>query len=34
MNVADTLPYMFDVSTRVTSNRPVIAERAVYGNMR
>jgi len=31
-NVADTVPGVFEVSTRVTSNIPVIAERAMYGD--
>ncbi len=33
-NVADSLPDVWEVSTRVTSSRPVIAERAVYGSDR
>lgn len=33
-NVADTLPGEWSVSTVVTSDRPVIAERAMYGNGR
>ncbi|MHB8894006.1 MAG: DUF5719 family protein [Candidatus Geothermincolia bacterium] len=33
-NVADTVPNDWSVSTKVTSNAPVIAERAVYGNNR
>lgn len=34
VNVADFVPDNFSVSTKVTSNRPVIAERAVYWNNR
>ena len=33
-NVADTVPGTWSVSTKVTSNAPVIAERACYGNNR
>ena len=33
-NVADTVPSTWSVSTRVTSNQPVIAERAMYWNNR
>jgi len=33
-NVADTVPDNWEVSTRVTSNRGVIAERAMYGGSR
>jgi hypothetical protein len=32
--VADTVPDNYSVSTRVTSDEPVVAERAVYGNNR
>ncbi len=30
--VADTVPNVWDVSTKVTSDRPVVAERSMYGN--
>jgi len=33
-NVADTVPGQFEVSTKVTADRPVVAERAMYGNGR
>ncbi len=33
-NVADTVPREWSVSTRVSSDAPVIAERAMYGNHR
>ena len=33
-NVADTVGQVWEVSTRVTSDKPVIAERAMYGNGR
>jgi hypothetical protein len=33
-NVADTIPDEWSVSTRVTSDSPVIAERSMYGNGR
>ena len=33
-NVADTVPGQWEVSTRVTADRPVFAERAMYGNNR
>jgi C1A family cysteine protease len=33
-NVADTVPGQYEVSTKVVSNRPVVAERAMYGNNR
>ncbi len=33
-NVADTVPGRWQVSTRVTADRPVFAERAMYGNNR
>ncbi|MHB8896222.1 MAG: DUF5719 family protein [Candidatus Geothermincolia bacterium] len=32
--VADTVPSQWSVSTKVTSDKPVIAERAMYGNNR
>jgi hypothetical protein len=32
VNVADTVPNQWSVSTRVVSNNPVIAERAMYWN--
>jgi hypothetical protein len=31
-NVAETVPGVYEVSTKVTSNKPVIAERAMYGD--
>jgi len=31
-NVAETVPGVYEVSTKVTSNAPVIAERAMYGD--
>ncbi len=31
-NAGETVPGSWDVSTRVTSSKPVVAERAVYGN--
>jgi hypothetical protein len=31
-NVAETVPGIYEVSTEVTSNVPVIAERAMYGD--
>jgi hypothetical protein len=31
-NIADTVPYEWQVSTKVTANRPVVAERAMYGD--
>jgi hypothetical protein len=31
-NVAHTVPGVYDVSARVTSDRPVVAERAMYGD--
>jgi DMSO/TMAO reductase YedYZ molybdopterin-dependent catalytic subunit len=34
INVADTLPNDWQVSTKVTSDKPVVAERAVYWNGR
>ena len=34
LNVADTVPGEYSVSTLVTSDRPVIAERAMYGSGR
>jgi Peptidase_C39 like family/Family of unknown function (DUF5719) len=34
VNVADVVPNTWEVSTRVTANRPVIAERAMYGGGR
>jgi hypothetical protein len=33
-NVADSVPGSWEVSTRVSSNRPVVAERSMYGNNR
>ncbi len=33
-NVADTVPGAWQVSTKVHSNKPVVAERAMYGNGR
>ena len=33
-NVASTIPDCWEVSTKVTSDEPVIAERAVYGDSR
>ena len=33
-NVADTVPDSWQVSTQVSSDRPVVAERAMYGNNR
>ena len=33
-NVADTVPNAWEVSTHVKSDRPVVAERAMYGNGR
>jgi hypothetical protein len=33
-NVADTVSNQWEVSTRVDSNKPVVAERAAYGNAR
>jgi Papain family cysteine protease/Family of unknown function (DUF5719)/IPT/TIG domain len=33
-NVADTVPGEWNVSTRVTSDKPIIAEHAMYGNGR
>jgi uncharacterized membrane protein len=33
-NVADSVPGEWSVSTQVSANKPVIAERAVYGNNR
>ncbi|MBU4173752.1 MAG: hypothetical protein KJ686_02450 [Actinobacteria bacterium] len=32
VNVADTLDNVWSVSTKVTSNQPVIAERSMYWN--
>ena len=34
VNVAGTVPGMWDVSTKVTSNQPVVVERAMYGSNR
>jgi YVTN family beta-propeller protein len=34
INLADTIPGDFNVSTKVTSDRPIVAERAVYWNGR
>jgi riboflavin synthase alpha subunit len=34
INVADTVPGQLQVSTRVTADKPVIAERSMYGNNR
>jgi len=31
-NVAETVPGVFEVSTKVTSNVPVIAEMSMYGD--
>ena len=33
-NVASTVPNAWDVSTKVTSTKPVVAERSVFGNSR
>jgi hypothetical protein len=33
-NVASSVPNVWEVSTKVTSDKPVIAERAMYGNSR
>jgi len=33
-NVADTVPGAWEVSTKVTANKPVVAERSMYGNGR
>jgi len=33
-NVADTVPWEWEVSTKVTASRPVVAERAMYGDSR
>lgn len=33
-NVADTVPNRWSVSTKVESDRPIVAERAMYGNNR
>jgi hypothetical protein len=32
--VADTVPNVWEVSTMVSSDKPVIVERAMYGNKR
>ena len=33
-NVADTVPGQWSVSTMVTADRPVVAERSMYGDPR